>query len=390
MKEIYLDHASTTPPSKEVVQSMLEVLEKDYGNPSSLHRKGIKAEAYIKETSELIANHLKVLPNEIYYTSGGTESNNIAIFGVAEGYKRNGRHLITTQIEHPSVLAPFKKLESQGYEVTYLPVNEEGYIDLNTLEKAIRSDTILVSIMHVNNEIGTIAPIEAIGELIKKVNPHTLFHVDGVQSFAKLPIYPKRWKIDFLSMSGHKIHGPKGIGVLYATKGNKLNPLQYGGDQQKGLRSGTENTPGIAGLYMAVKNAYESLEESRGSIYQLKQRLVRHLTTEIKGTYIQGPNLEEGSPYIVNVRFDGVRGEVLLHALEDKNIYISTGSACSSHKSNKSATLQALGLSDEQILSSIRISLSPNTNEEDIQTFIKEVKNIIPMLRKFTQGGKKR
>ncbi|NLP47245.1 MAG: cysteine desulfurase [Epulopiscium sp.] len=389
MKEIYLDNGATTPPSSEVIQSILQVVKKDYGNPSSLHRKGMQAEEYIKQTSEEIAKWLKVTPKEVYYTSGGTESNNLAILGVANAYVRSGKHLITTQIEHPSVLEPFKKLEEQGYEVTYLPVNQQGYIDLETLKQAIRPDTILVSIMHINNEVGTIQPIDKIGSIIKKINPSTLFHVDAVQSFGKSIIYPKRWNIDLLSISGHKIHGPKGIGVLYIAKDIKIEPLVYGGGQQNGLRSGTENMIGIAGLYPAVKNAYENLKDHVSHMVQLKKYLVNELKAKVENISIHGPKLEEGAPHIINLGFKDIRGEVLLHALEDKKIYVSTGSACSSHKSTKSSTLQALGLSDEEILSSIRISFSPYTTREDIEICIAEMQQIIPLLRKFVPGGKK-
>lgn len=389
MKEIYLDYAATTPPSSESIQSMLKVLEKDYGNPSSLHRKGMKAEEYIKRTSDEIAKHLKITPEELYYTSGGTESNNLGILGVATSYKRTGKHVITTKIEHSSVQGPFQKLEEKGYEVTYVPVDSQGYVDIEFLRQSIRPDTILVSIMHVNNEIGTIQPIEQIGHLIKEVNPLALFHVDGVQSFGKFPIYPKRWKIDLLSISGHKIYAPKGIGVLYVAKNTKIEPLFYGGNQQNGLRSGTENVPGIVALYPAVKNAYENLQEHTAYLYQLKKLLVTELTSQLENTFLQGPSVEEGAPHILNIRFQDVRGEVLVHALEDKKIYISTGSACSSRKSNKSMTLQAIGLSDEQIMSSVRISLSPCTTKEDIQKCVYEMKQIVPMLRKFVPGGKK-
>lgn len=388
MEEIYFDNAATSQPSAMVIEKMTQVLSKDYGNPSSLHLKGLEAEKHIRNTSQILSSLLKVGEDEIIYTSGGTESNNLAIIGIAQSYHRRGKHIITSKIEHPSVYYAMKYLEEEGFEISYLENDSKGYIDLNQLKKEIREDTILVSIMHVNNEIGTIQPIAEIGEIIKKINPGTVFHVDGVQSFGKLLLMPKKWNIDLLSISAHKFHGPKGIGALYKNKKVRLKSLLYGGGQQKGLRSGTENVPGIVGLGIAAEEIYQELDDNNRHILSLKKMLWEGLSSHIDDVYLNGPDLEDGAPNIINILFKNIKGEVLLHALEDKKIYVSTGSACSSNQPHLSQTLKSLGLSDEEVQSSLRFSFSKYNTEEEVKNCIQALKDIVPILRRFKAGGR--
>ncbi|HOQ17330.1 MAG: cysteine desulfurase [Epulopiscium sp.] len=388
MEEIYFDNAATSQPSAMVIEKMTQVLSKDYGNPSSLHLKGLEAERHIRNTSQILSSLLKVGEDEIIYTSGGTESNNLAIIGIAQSYHRRGKHIITSKIEHPSVYYAMKYLEEEGFEISYLENDSKGYIDLNQLKKEIREDTILVSIMHVNNEIGTIQPIAEIGEIIKKINPGTVFHVDGVQSFGKLLLMPKKWNIDLLSISAHKFHGPKGIGALYKNKKVRLKSLLYGGGQQKGLRSGTENVPGIVGLGIAAEEIYQELDDNNRHILSLKKMLWEGLSSHIDDVYLNGPDLEDGAPNIINILFKNIKGEVLLHALEDKKIYVSTGSACSSNQPHLSQTLKSLGLSDEEVQSSLRFSFSKYNTEEEVKNCIQALKDIVPILRRFKAGGR--
>lgn len=388
---VYLDNAATTRTMDEVVDKIVILLKDHYGNPSSLHYKGMEAEKELNEAKNIFAKLLKVDKKEIYFTSGGTESNNLVIFGVARAYNRRGKHLIVSSIEHPSVSKVFDQLKEEGFEVTLLPVDENGLVDLEMLQKSIRPDTTLISIMHVNNEIGTVQPIEKIGQLIKECNPNTIFHVDAVQSFGKLWIQPKRAMIDCLSMSGHKIYAPKGIGAVYIQSKVKVKPLLYGGSQQLGVRPGTENTSGIAGISIAAQWMYGHFEEVAQKLEALKMRLRNGVLKEIEGTYVNGPDsfFEEvkdiSADHILNLRFEGVRGEVLLHALESKNIYVSTGAACSSSKNVPSATLTAIGLKEDQIESSVRFSFSIYNTEEEIDYCIEQLKEIVPQLRKFTR-----
>lgn len=390
MREIYFDNAATTKASSEVIEEIITVLKDDYGNPSSLHRKGFEAEKYIRNTTDILASLLKVEKDEIIYTSGGTESNNLAIRGAAFAYHRTGKHVITTNIEHPSVRRTFQSLQEEGFEVTYLPVDSSGYIDETQLKEAIRQDTILVSIMHVNNEIGTVQPIEKIGKIIKESNPNILFHVDGIQSFGKYIIPVKRWNIDLLSISAHKFYGPKGIGVLYKKKDVRLRPLIFGGDQQRGLRSGTENVPGIAGLGVAAKNIYKELDGITKHLYTLKSALWKGISENIEDVYLNGPSIEEGAPHIINIMFKDIRAEVLLHALEAKKIYVSTGSACSSNHPQPSDTLKSIGLSDDEIQGALRFSFSKYNTEDEVEECVQVLKEIVPTLRRFKRGGSKK
>lgn len=382
--EIYLDNSATTKCFDEVAQVVTRIMTVDYGNPSSMHLKGIKAEQYIKQATETIAKTLKVNEKEIFYTSGGTESDNMAIIGTAMANYRAGKHIVTTPMEHPAVGQCMKYLEKEGFEITYLQPDATGCISLEDLENSIRKDTILVSIMAVNNEIGTIQPIELAGEIIKRKNPNTLFHVDAVQGYGKMEIYPRKWKIDMLAVSGHKIHGPKGVGFLYINEKVKIKPIILGGGQQKNMRSGTENVPGIAGLAKAVELVYANMECDINKMYCLRDYFIGQVD-KIEGVSVNGASGRKAAPHVVSVSVDGVRAEVLLHALEDKEIYISAGSACSSHKPMPSATLQAIGLPKELLGSTVRFSFSVFTTKEEVDCAINALKEIIPMLRKFVR-----
>ncbi|MDL2302490.1 cysteine desulfurase [Lachnospiraceae bacterium OttesenSCG-928-D06] len=360
--EVYLDNSATTKVFPEVAELMCKIMCEDYGNASSLHMKGVQAEQYVKYSREAIARLLKVNEKEIFFTSGGTESDNLAIIGCARANCRRGRHLITTRVEHPAVLQSMNYLESNGFKVTYLPVDSYGRISLKDLQNAIMPETILVSIMHTNNEIGTMQPIEEAGALIKRINPDILFHVDAVQGFSKSRIYPKKMNIDLLSISAHKIHGPKGVGCLYVNDKVKIQPMTFGGGQQQNLRSGTENIPGVAGFAKAAQMLYLDFEEDREKLYALKRTFiegVRKITdVQINGISPDDPYGEKSAPHVVSVSFAGIRSEVMLHALEEKGIYVSAGSACSARKPQPSATLKAIGIRQDLLGSTIRFSFS--------------------------------
>ena len=380
--EIYLDNCSTTKPREEVINVMIEALQNDYGNPSSLHRLGLNAEKKIEDSRHKIADFLKVSPEEIYFTSGATESNNLAIKSILDKYSRKGKHIITTAIEHPSVMNVIKNFQEKGYSVTYLKVDSNGVISLDELASSIRPDTVLVSIMQVNNEVGSIQPTWKVKNIIKEKKSEAVLHVDGVQAFGKIPIRIKDWGIDAFSFSGHKIHGPKGIGGLYINKDLKLNPVIYGGNQERGFRSGTENVPGIIGLGKAVEIMSNNFEEERDHVRNLKLYFMDRLK-EIEKIRINSPD-EYSSPYILNVSFEYVRGEVLLHYLENKGIYVSTTSACSSKGTKKSHVLQELGLTDLQVEGAIRFCLSYEITKEDIDYTIDVLKDSVEEIRQVT------
>ena len=382
--EVYLDNSATTRCFDEVAELMTKIMCEDYGNPSSLHRKGVQAEQYIRYAKETIAKNLKVNEKEIFFTSGGTESDNLALRGCAYANCRAGRHLITTQIEHPAILQTMKQLEEEGFRVTYLPVDEKGCIRPEDLQRAITGETILVSIMHTNNEVGSLQPIEEAGALIKRMNPRILFHVDAVQGYGKFGILPKKMDIDLLSVSGHKIHGPKGIGFLYVDEKVKIKPILFGGGQQNGLRSGTENVPAIAGLAKAIEIVYSKLDREVEELYQIKEAFVEGVK-QIPDVFVNGHPGRDGAPHVVSVSFQGVRSEVLLHALEDKGVYVSAGSACSAHKPQPSATLQAMGIDKELLGSTIRFSFSVFTTMDEISYTLQCLYDIIPVLRRFTR-----
>lgn len=380
--EVYLDNSATTKVYDSVRDTMVKLLQQDFGNPSSMHTLGFTAETYIKRAKETISAILHAGPKEIIFTSGGTESNNMALIGAAQANRRAGNHLITTKIEHPSVASTMEYLEEQGFRVTYLKVNEKGVVSLQELEEAIQEDTILVSVMYVNNEIGSIQPIEQIGRLIKTKNPKALFHVDAIQAFGKMEIIPKKFGIDLLSVSGHKIHGPKGVGFLYCRDKVKLKPLLHGGGQENGMRSGTENVPGIAALAQAAAESYDKLKEKTSHMITCKDWFIEHVE-ELEDVKVNSGKGEESAPHIVSVSFLGVRSEVLLHALEQQHIYVSAGSACSSNKPSVSATLKAIGLKKEEIESTLRFSFSDSTTIEELQYTIDTLKQLLPKLRLF-------
>ncbi|RGG40416.1 cysteine desulfurase [Roseburia sp. AF22-2LB] len=386
--EAYLDNSATTRCSDRACQLMVDLLTKDYGNPSSLHMKGIEAERFVETAKKKIAKTLRVSEKEIIFTSGGTESNNLAIIGAAMANRRAGNHIITTSIEHASVENPMEFLKEQGFDITYLSVDENGIISLEELEEAVTEQTILVSMMQVNNEIGAIEPVAEAAELIKKKNPATLIHVDAIQSYGKMYIYPKKLGIDMLSVSGHKIHGPKGSGFLWVKEKTKLKPLILGGGQQKGMRSGTENVPAIAGLGEAAEEIYENLDEKRAHLYGLKQRFINGIE-RLEGTHVNGKIGEDSAPHIVSVSFEGIRSEVLLHSLEDRGIYVSSGSACSSNnhagKQKGSKTLRNIHLKENLLDSTLRFSFSVHTTEEEIDYTLEVLGELLPVLKKYTR-----
>ena len=382
--EAYLDNAATTKVFDSVADIMIESMRKDYGNPSSMHLRGVVAEQYVKQARCDIAQVLKVDDKEITFTSGGTESNNLAIVGTAMANKRAGMHIITSKVEHPSVHKPMEFLEENGFRITYLDVNKDGVILLEDLERAICDETILISVMFVNNEIGSVMPIEEIAKIISRKNPNIIFHVDAIQGFGKYEIYPKRQHIDILSVSGHKIHGAKGIGFLYIKDKLKVKPIIFGGGQQKGMRSGTENVPGISGLGVAVKEIYKNLNEKIDRLYDMKDYMIDELN-KLDNVKLNTEKGREWAPHIVNASFIGVRSEVLLHSLEEKNIFVSSGSACSSNKNTVSATLKGIGLKKEEIKSAIRFSFGVFTTKEEIDYTLDTIKELLPMLRLYTR-----
>lgn len=382
--EIYLDNSATTRPYDDVIDIMMKVYREDYGNPSSKHYKGVDSEKYVKEAREIIAKSLKASVREILFTSGGTESDNTALIGCAMAGKRRGNHIITTKIEHPAILETTEYLKKQGFDITYLNVDKQGVVDLEQLKNSLTHETIIVSVMHTNNEIGSVQPLEEIGKIIKAFDKDILFHVDAVQGYGKFNIVPKKANIDLMSVSGHKIHGPKGIGFLYIKEGTKILPYIMGGGQQGGMRSGTENVPAIAGMAQAVKNIYENLEEDRQRMYELRDQVIDGVSS-IEGVQINGMPERQGAPHIISISVKNVRAEVLLHSLEEKNIYVSSGSACASNKNTVSDTLRAIGLDKEYLDSTIRVSLSVFNTKEDIEALVSALKDIIPELRKYTR-----
>lgn len=383
--EAYFDNSATTRVLDSVKDIVVKTMTEDYGNPAAKHRKGMEAEQYIREARKIIADSMKVQEKEILFTSGGSESNNMALIGTAWANQRAGKHIISTAIEHPSVYNPLGVLEELGFEVTILPVDHDGHISLKELEEAIRPDTILVSTMYVNNEVGAVEPVEEISRVIKAKNPSALYHVDAIQAYGKYVIRPKKQGIDLLSVSSHKIHGPKGVGFLYIRSGVKIKPLIYGGGQQAGMRSGTENVPGVAGFGAAVKEMYTDHAEKIQKLIGLKDYMTDRLG-EIEGTVINSKKGEASAPQIVSVSFEGVRSEVLLHALEDKGIYVSSGSACSSNHPGISGTLKGIGVAQKLLDSTIRISFSIFNTKEEVDYTIDVLEELVPVLRRYQRG----
>lgn len=383
--EAYFDNSASTRVLDGVRDIVVKTMTEDYGNAAAKHRKGVEAERYIREARAVIADTLKVQEKEILFTSGGSESNNMALIGTALANPRLGKHIISTAIEHPSVYNPLAYLESLGYEITFLQVDENGHIRLEELQAAIRPDTVLVSVMYVNNEIGAVEPIEEISRIVREANPKTIFHVDAIQAYGKFRIRPKKQGIDLLSVSGHKIHAPKGVGFLYIRDGVKVKPLIYGGGQQDGMRSGTENVPGTAGLGVAAREMYEHFDEHVRRITELKDYMTDRLG-ELTDVKINSKKGAESAPQIVSVSFGGVRSEVLLHALEDKGIYVSSGSACSSHHPGVSGSLKGIGLPPKYLDGTIRISFGVFNTKEEVDYCIDTLKELLPVLRRYKRG----
>ena len=382
--EVYFDNSATTRCYESVKDIVVKTMMEDYGNPSAMHRKGVEAENYVKKSAGIIAGILKVQEKEILFTSGGTESNNLALIGGAMANRRSGNHIVTTMVEHAAVSQPAAFLQEQGFEVSYVPVDNQGRIKLDALKSVLRPDTILVSVMYVNNEVGAVMPVEEIGKLVHELSPKALFHVDAIQAFGKYRIHPRKAGIDLLSVSGHKIHGPKGVGFLYISEKAKVQPLILGGGQQNGMRSGTDNVPGIAGLGAAAEEIYRNLEKNNENLYSLKEYIAKGLE-RIPDIRINGMPLREGAPQILSISVMGVRSEVLLHALEDREIYVSAGSACSSNKRKPSATLSAMGMSGDQIESTVRLSFSESNTIEEADCFLRAMEELVPMLRRYSR-----
>ena len=382
--EAYFDNSATTRCFEEVKDIVVKTMMEDFGNPSAMHQKGVDAEGYVKESARTLAQILKVTEKEILFTSGGTESNNLALIGGALANKRSGNHIITTAVEHAAVSQPVAFLQEQGFEVTILPVDGHGVVKLDALEKALRPDTILVSTMMVNNETGAVMPVEKIGAMIQEKCPKALYHVDAIQAFGKYRIYPKKWNIHLLSVSSHKIHGPKGVGFLYINSKAKVQPLILGGGQQNGMRSGTDNVPGIAGLSLAAKTVYDNLDKKVEKMRMLKQHFIEGVE-KIENTTIHGLYDETSAPHIISVGIAGIRSEVLLHALEDKGIYVSSGSACASNHPQISGVLKGIGARQEFLDATLRFSMSEFTTMEEIDYTLDALYNIVPMLRRYTR-----
>ncbi|MCI8939569.1 MAG: cysteine desulfurase [Dorea sp.] len=383
--DVYLDNSATTRAYEQVGDVVRKVMCEDFGNPSSMHYKGVEAEKYIKEAKETLAKLMKVQPKEIFFTSGGTEGDNLALIGASRANKRAGNHLITSSIEHPAILNTMRYLEEEeGFRVTYLPVDSYGRIRLEALKEALCRDTILVSVMYVNNEVGSVQPIMEAASMVKAYNKNILFHVDAVQGFGKYRIYPKKLKIDMVTASGHKIHGPKGTGFLYIGEHVKIKPIVFGGEQQKNIRSGTENVPGIAGLSLAAAMIYEDLDEKVAQMRKLKAHFIEEVT-KIPQTTIHGLYDETSAPHIISVGFAGIRGEVLLHALEDKGICVSSGSACASNHPAISGVLKGIGTRKEYLDATLRFSMSEFTTRKEIDYTLDTLNELVPVLRRYTR-----
>lgn len=375
---IYLDNSATTKPFPEVMDSFVAVATNYFGNPSSLHELGRKAERLLMQAREQVATLLSVKPNEIIFTSGGTEANNLAIKGVAFQYQKRGKHIITTAIEHPSVIEPCRQLEELGFEVTYLPVNAHGLVEVETLKQALRDDTILVSIMHVNNEVGAIQPIEQIGKLLQRY-PKAMFHVDHVQGVTKVPLDMKNAHVDLCTMSAHKFHSLRGAGILYVRNGVRLSPLLAGGGQEWQIRSGTENVAAIVAMAKALRLSMEAYERHSERLWELKERWFEALHN-IDGIKIHTP-VKYSAPHIIHFSLDGLKSEVFVHELAKQQIFVSTTSACSSKKRAPSKTLLAMGVEPKRAESSIRISLSWENTLEEIPVVVRAMKEAIQKLQ---------
>ncbi|MDP4092766.1 MAG: cysteine desulfurase family protein [Bacillota bacterium] len=383
-REIYLDNAATTRAYDEVISYMNDINIKYYGNPSSMHTKGIEAEKLLKLARERIAGSMGAVPGEIYFTSGGTEANNMAIFGYLEANRHSGKHIITTAVEHPSVLEVYKYLSKKGYTVDFINPDSQGIIDLNMLESKITSETALISLLYVNNETGAVQPVQEVVEIKNRLNRNAAIHMDAVQAYGKIRINPGKSGIDLMSVSSHKIHGPKGCGALFVRNGIKLQSILFGGGQENKLRSGTENVPGISGFGLASEITFRNINENSQKLSALKSRFIELLEEKIQDYRVISN--ENSSPYILNVAFKNLKAEVLLHHLEERGIFVSTGSACSSRRNTSSHVLKAMAVEPCYIDGAIRFSFSSFTSIEDIEYTVSALVDIIPRIR---YGGKK-
>lgn len=380
---IYLDNCATTKIRQEVLDKIYESLKEDFGNPSSLHRLGLSSEKKIDEARRIVAEYLRTRESEIYFTSGGTESNNIAIQSIVANMKKRGNHIITTKIEHPSVLNIMNRYEKEGFDITYIATDKFGNIDLKEFEETLKKETILVSIIHVNNEIGTIQNIREIRKIMDRKNSQSALHVDGIQSFGKIDFSLKDLGVDTFSFSGHKVYGPKGVGGLYIQNNMHLKPIVFGGNQERGLRSGTENLHGIIGLGEAVRILSKNHKKEFQHVKEIREYMLEKIKGEIDDIKINTPLGNNSSPYILNISFRNTRGEVLLHYLEDKEIYVSTSSACSSKGTEKSHVLKSIGLTDQEIEGAIRVCFSYETTKSDIDYTVENIKKSVKEIRKI-------
>lgn len=380
-KMIYLDNCATTKPREEVVDVMIQALKEDFANPSSLHSLGFSAEKKVEESRKNIAKLINAAPDELYFTSGGTESNNIALHGLIKKNKRLGNKIITTKIEHASVIDQLRSYKEKGFDIVEIPVDRYGNLNTEELYNEIDGKTIVLSLFHVNNEVGSINDIENIIKKVKSINKNVLIHVDGVQAFGKIPVDVKTLGCDTYSMSGHKIYGPKGIGVLYLKNSLKISSLVIGGGQESGLRSGTENVPGILGLGKACEITYKEFNKEYEHAQKIKKYLIEKINEKF-GDY-EFNSTDYSSPYIVSVSFKDVRAEVLLHFLEQDEIYISTASACTSNGTHKSHVLEAIGINEKLSEGTIRICISKDIDEEQIDEFIKALEKYVSEIREI-------
>lgn len=383
---VYMDNSSTTKPFPEVVEAMSSVYEERFGNPSSLHRLGSESEKLVRKARRSVASLIGAGENEVFFTSGGTEANNWAIFGSLRSAGSKFKHVVTSSVEHPSVMAAMEYLKELGYRVSVAPVDREGLVNPGEVVSRVKEDTCLVSIMFVQNEIGSVEPCREIGSMLSRMGPkRPRFHVDAVQGFAKLDIDVEKWGVDLLSISSHKIHGPKGIGALYIRKGVPMHPLIFGGGQEQGLRSGTENVPAIVGFGLACDIWARNTYKTRDRLFELRHRLIDGIAGIFADAVLNGPEHENAAPHIVNCSFPGFRGESLLHALEKRNVFVSTGSACSSHRTKPSAVILALGKGEDEALSAIRFSMSPFTTVEDVDSTVSALEDALKELRPWRQ-----
>lgn len=382
--QVYLDNAASTRVSKPVIELMNKAMDEDYANPSAKHLKGMEAEKYLKEAAAKIAKTMKVSEKELVFTSGGTESNNMALIGAAMARQRYGKHIISTAIEHSAVHQVLVYLADLGFEYSILKVDEKGQISLEELKSLLRADTILVSVMYVNNEIGAVQDIKAIADIVHGYNKDIYMHTDAIQAYGKFKIFPKKEGIDLLSVSAHKLHGPKGSGFLYIDERVNIKPVIYGGGQQRGLRSGTLNIPGIAGLGEAAKEAYEDFDKEVEYIYSLRDYLIDEIIKlNDEGIKLNSEKGVKFAPHVLSISISGVRAEVLLHAMEERGVYIASGSACSSNHPGLSGTLKGIGLKEEFLSSTVRVSFSKYNNKEELDFFLANLKELIPQLRRY-------